>query len=118
MIRRKLLPLFLFIPFYSNAQYCGCSTIFSGNVNTTGVRQTPLTIGNWTSPVTQGQYNFYTTDIYPSILEIHSTRWVGGLSLTRDDPNGSTSLMSISSAAGSGAVMTIYNASNQVNIQF
>lgn len=92
------------------------SKVTASDGNTTGALQNPLSLGNWSSPVSAAQYNFYTTDQGSTPLQIHSTRWTGGLRLTRDGAGGEKNLMSVGGWEGIGSSINLYNASNQVSV--
>ncbi|HWK03502.1 MAG TPA: hypothetical protein VNS58_07715 [Puia sp.] len=112
--------IFLFFPTLLSAVLLFAQTpftsIFCSNGNTTGAKQTPLSLGNWASPVTVPSYYFYTVDAGATPLEIHSTRWSGALNLTRDDPAGTTNIMTLAGWNGWGASMNLYNTSNQPGV--
>ena len=98
----------------ANAQ--NYSTLHLANSNTTGAAQNPLNLGNWNTN-NAPQYSFYTNDLGGSSpLRIHSTRWGGGLTLTRDGSSGDVTLLHVGGWDGVGASMLMYNASNQVSV--
>jgi hypothetical protein len=98
--------------FLSKAQ--NYSSLFLANGNTTGAEQNPLSIGNWGNPTSAPQYRFLTTDAGSNPLEIRSTRWAGGLILSRDGSAGVKNLMSVGGWEGTGSSLSLYNSSNQV----
>jgi hypothetical protein len=91
-----------------------------GNQNTTGAQQNPLSLGNWSGggASTTPQYQFYTTDLGSQPLTIHSTRYSGGLIVSRGGPSGNVSLATISGWDGFGTSMEIYNGTGASNIRF
>ena len=94
------------------------SSLFLANQNTTGATQTPLSLGNWSSPTTTPSFYFNTSDNGTSYLDVHSTRWGSSVSFTRDDPNGSHTMMNLFGTNGQSALLSLYNTSNQVAVQF
>ena len=92
------------------------SSLFLANGNTTGAQQNPLNIGNWTNPTSAPQYRFLTSDIGASPLEIRSTRWAGGLILSRDGSSGTSNLMAISGWEGQATAMNLYNQNATVTV--
>lgn len=120
-LRRKAMPvaLALFFCFKTVSAQPNYSSLFLANQNSTGVTQTPLSLGNWNgSQTTVPSFYFNTSDNGTSYLDIHSTRWGSAVSFTRDDQNGSHNLMSLFGANGQSALLSLYNTSNQVTIQF
>jgi hypothetical protein len=106
---------FLFLCFsghYASAQpnYSG---LFLANQNTTGAVQTPLSLGNWSSPTTVPSFTFNTSDNGTSYLDVHSTRWGESVSFSRSDPTGNSyNLMTVFGNNTAGGELALYNTSN------
>jgi hypothetical protein len=113
-----LAALFFGISVISFAQVIPATKVNAADANTTGAKQNPLNLGNWSNPVSIPQYNFYTDDAGgTSPLEIHSTRWGGGFLVTRDGPTGVANLMHVGGWSGIGAALNLYDASNQPGVR-
>lgn len=111
-----LLSLICFQSTYAQPNY---SSLFLANQNSSGAVQTPLSLGNWTgTQTTVPSFSFNTSDNGTSFLDIHSTRWGSSVSFTRDDPNGSHTMMSLFGTNGQSTLLSLYNTSNQVAVQF
>ena len=101
----------------SHAQTPNNSSYWIANSNTTGALQTPLSLGNLSSPTTTPSFQFKTTDAGSGTLEIHSSRQGSIVQFTRADANlTNVNALTLSSAQGSGSNATLYNSSNTATV--
>jgi hypothetical protein len=100
-----------------SAQTPNSSSYWIANSNTTGAVQTPLTLGNWSSPTTVPSFQIKTTDGGSGILEIHSTREGGNIQFTRADASlPDVNIMTLYGGQGYGSSASLYNSSNTATV--
>jgi hypothetical protein len=115
---RIVFSLHFFLLFGSlSAQTPNSSSYWIANSNTTGAVQTPLTLGNWSSPTTVPSFQIKTTDGGSGILEIHSTREGGNIQFTRADASlPDVNIMTLYGGQGYGSSASLYNSSNTATV--
>lgn len=117
----SMLALACAVNFSVNAQ--DDDTQWFSNNDQTGAQQNPLNLGRWAGGTAVPQYKFFTTDNVPQPLTIQSTRWSGGLIISRaapvaSVPSGIARMVNISGWDGFGTAFEIYNSSDVSQVRF